>query len=88
MGTLKHGLTLFHTHHQTSQASSRHSHFIFGRPWDQILTYDEYLYKIKQKHMKHTTIYKMIQNQTKRIRKDVINETAIKQQSSYDLYTF
>jgi len=45
MGTLKHGLTLFHTYQQTSQLSSWHSHFIFGRPWDQISTEDE-LYQL------------------------------------------
>ena len=31
----------------------------------------------KQYHTKHTTIYKIIKNGTKRIRKNVINETAI-----------
>jgi hypothetical protein len=29
------------------------------------------IYKIKQKHTKHTTIYTMIKNGTKRIRKNV-----------------
>jgi len=45
MGTLKHGLTLFHTYQQTSQLSSWHPHFIFWRPWDLISTEDE-LYQL------------------------------------------
>jgi gamma-glutamyltranspeptidase len=35
------------------------------------------IYKIKQKHTKHTTIYTMIKNGTKRTWKNVINEKAI-----------
>jgi hypothetical protein len=37
------------------------------------------IYKIKQKHTKHTTIYRMTKkNGTKRTRKNVINEKATK----------
>jgi len=39
-----------------------------------IRIHKRYLYKIKQKQTKHTTIYNMIQNRTKRILKNVINE--------------
>jgi len=35
------------------------------------------IYKIKQKHTEHTTIYTMIKNGTKRTCKNVIKEKAI-----------
>jgi len=36
------------------------------------------IYKIKQKHTKHMTIYTMIKSGTKKIWKNMINETGIK----------
>ena len=35
------------------------------------------IYKINQQRIKHKTIYTMIQNRTKRIRKNVVRKTAI-----------
>jgi len=40
-----------------------------------IRIHKRYMFKIKQKHTKHTTIHKMIQNRPKRIWKNVKNET-------------
>jgi len=43
-----------------------------------IRTHKEYItYTIKQKHTKHTTICTVIQNRTKSIWKNVINQTAV-----------
>jgi len=38
---------------------------------------------MKQKHTKHTTIYAMIKNETKRTLKNVINEKAIDKRKSH-----
>jgi hypothetical protein len=46
------------------------------------------MYPIKHKHTKHATIYKMIKKCNQKNINNVINEKAVKQKTSYDLYIF
>ena len=46
------------------------------------------IYKIKQKHTKHTTIYKMIKMEPKNMKECDKVKKPYKQQTSYDLYIF